>query len=288
MDGGVRYTFKGMPITKTQRDTLMQVGMLGKSGFLQPREAQSIVAQTLLQKPSTFQQNLNNFLAGSRQRDEQIQRQPTLYTNERPGGSNPNTQSTPTAQRQQEQGSFGFGTSKGQLFGEGGLVASLTQPFRQGIINPIAAIAQTIGSGKSLTAGISDQSAERHRLQDELQKELNAGRLTPVEYAKRLAALGKQYGVSTQMAELAPDIRQATPFAVTQEEHEDYMSNPVLGGFKSGVGIASFAVPVGRAATFPGLLGRGAIAGALLRMNMTILERSLEVNNRITKTNWLG
>lgn len=106
----------------------------------------------------------------------------------------------------------------------GNVIGGLTAPFREGIINPIAAIGQT-------AVGTIGDLAEGKTLQEALANPENA-------------------------------IQNQKPFLVSEEENRQYMENPALGGVKGGAGILSYAVP-GNAKTIAGAVTRGAVSGGL-------------------------
>jgi hypothetical protein len=160
--------------------------------------------------------------------------------------------STSTNAPVEEEGTFGFGTGKGNLFGEGGLVSSLTQPFRQGLIDPVASLIQSGGkiagdvlSGKPLGSLTNVSVADEAR---QLTSLLEKGQISKVQYDAGIESLRNKIQPGTQDTALgssANAVQNQQAFGVTQQEHNDYMSNPGLGGVKSAVGIGSYAIPAG-------------------------------------------
>lgn len=104
----------------------------------------------------------------------------------------------------------------------------ITQPFRQGLINPVAALVQS-----------------------------GAGMATDLRNGKTLM---------DALANPANDVLRQKPFGVTPQENADYMGNPAIGGLKSGVGIGSYAIPAAGSGLFPAAsmssaIGSGALIG---------------------------
>jgi len=169
------------------------------------------------------------------------------------------TSGTPTPD--ETEGSFGFGTDKGNLFGEGGLVASQSQPIRQGLINPAAALIQ---SGGKIIADVIEKAS--------FNAAARAGKIKGAEiqpdgtiYIRGETGNIKEIingnALEAAFANSENDILKQQKLLVSDEENQDYTSNPGLGGLKSSVGILSYASPT----AIPGgvgVLGKALSAGA--------------------------
>lgn len=250
------YKFGNLDISQDQYDDLNRVATLGSMGLLPGNSGAEMFANILMTKPKT-PSILEQYILG--------QASPTLKTSattprrttqDRKGlvlglynqgitDTNDlfNSLNYDEAGNQigdftraeiesykipEEEGRFGFGTGKGELFGEGGALGPSSIPrqianlgiggITSGIINPAAVLIQTGGgilgdvlSGKSLQESLA--SPER-------------------DITKQKALVGKG-------SILDPEGNIAT--LMSQEE---YMQDPALAGLKSAAAISSFA-PVG-------------------------------------------
>lgn len=250
LQNNMEYTFKGQPITNEQADAIRTTALLGKSGLINNNQASTNIATILLTKPSGFQQQLNDYLTGKIENTAPQAPKPyTGYLQEQNNRISP-TPTPSTTIPSEPQGSFGLGTGEGQLFGHGGLIYNMTQPFRQGLINPAATLIGTISQG-GLNMAPEYSNDPRYKVMPGD---------TPAQLRAKSAAL--QQARDLTMINPNSFVENQTPVGVTQQEMADYFKNPLLGGIKAGVGIASYGVPVGGASTILGTAGRGALAGA--------------------------
>lgn len=261
-----RYKLNGQEISKDQYDQLSTINTLGKSGFLTMSSARPYVAQILLTKPNKTQKALEDFATGSGTTTTQPQ------TNYNQTGTLPNVKlnNTPktngvtnSGTKKEEVGTFGFGSSKGQLFGEGGLlgsgglVDSVSLAFR-GIPNNINLLAQTALSGKPLV----DSSANgRDNVMEQVYGRLHRGEITREQYARELTDIGKQFG-NVGNKEIAAPIQNLRPILMSQEQSTKRAVDP-LTPFKDAATIGSFAVPGG--GSLIGAGGAKMIAGGALQ-----------------------
>lgn len=259
-----KYSFGGQSISEEQANNIKQLAMMDKLGLVDPKSAKSSLASVLFTKPSATQQALQQLLGGGG--DNQ-----NIGTDNLDYGFNPITPmkqtSTPV-----EEGTFGFGTSKGQLFGEGGLVGQVTQPFRQGLINPAFQLGQTaVRTGMDVLQGkplMADQALEqKQQIANQLLQEAQQIQ-DPIERQTRIKAIsseaikeGINVGQETALGNPLNAQQNQQSILVSGQENKDYNSNPLLGGFKSSAGIGSFAIPGG--STLGGAVARGIGSGAL-------------------------
>ena len=195
------------------------------------------------------------------------------------GGGNNNRSNT-----MDPQGSFGLGAESGQLFGKGGLLGSgglgeglvmgITQPFRQGLINPIAYVAQpVIKTGSDVLAGkplapVGIDRRESLMKFKELTDDFQAGKITKEEYdrvqedLRQTLKTDSEIASNSALANPENTLDKSKLTLVTQQEHDDYFADPLAGGLKAGVSMASYAIPGGGGAAKTAL---GKILTAALR-----------------------
>lgn len=257
-----RYKFGGQEIEESQAQELKKLATLGKIGLIDDRTARGLVTETLMRKPSRYETMLRSgSTAGNTTSSPQTQRG---YTGQDYLRNQMNKTSSPSGVNTASSGRDYFFKNQG-VFAEGGILTpgSFGRDLLEGIvsiprtklINPAAAISQTLLSGKPLSTGPRDID----KVSEALQRELQAGRITPQQYNQQLQEATKTMSTKP-LAEIAPAIQSARPVAVSQREADRYMANPAFEGLKGGAEIASFAIPgtgVSRLAVSGALQGFG-------------------------------
>lgn len=241
-----KYKFKGMDISQGQRDDIVTAAILGKSGLIDSNGFKGAVVKTLLTKPSQFETDLNNYLSnsgggnngnvpiGPRVASAQTNR-PTITTSQ--FNTNPQQQSSGQSRltrRDVTPGNFGFGTGKGELFGEGG--ALTPDSFGRQLIDPL------VGAGATVINANTQKPLAGLRIIGDVLQGKNAidSALAP---ENRLSS----NGITIQNAK--PVISGNFGKVNFDENFKRYQANPGLEGAKAAATIGSYVAP----AFIPGL-----------------------------------
>lgn len=280
-----KYKFGNINISEDQYNDLTKIATLGSMGLLPGNSGNELLTNVLLAKPKK-QSILEQYIQGMQPSNQSVLGINNLAATPKNYGARKKTVTelymqgmdpkqilnslnydqagqqiddytpgeissyiTPLQDTTQEEGRFGFGTGKGELFGEGGALGPTSIPrqianlgiggITSGIINPAAAVVQSIGG----TIG-----------------DVLGGKTLEESLANPERAIQNQRGLFGKGSILDPEGNVAT--LMSQEE---YMKDPTLGGLKSAADILSFA-PIGGGAA-KNIAGQ--IANPLLRAGVS-------------------